>query len=104
DAASLDEVVVLGYGQTQSKQSVTGAISSIQSKELKQSPVANLSNALAGRLPGLITAQRSGRPGDDYSQLFIRGINTTGNTNPLVVIDGLPRGDANLGQLDVNEI
>src|SRR5690606_31084194 len=51
DAASLDEVVVLGYGQTQSKQSVTGAISSIQSKELKQSPVANLSNALAGRLP-----------------------------------------------------
>ncbi|QJB34540.1 TonB-dependent receptor [Chitinophaga oryzae] len=102
--AGLNEVVVLGYGQKQIRQSVTGAISSIQTKELKQSPVANLTNALAGRLPGLITAQRSGRPGSDYSQLFIRGINTTGATNPLIVIDGLPRGNADLGQLDANEI
>ncbi|WP_157963020.1 TonB-dependent receptor [Chitinophaga deserti] len=103
-SSGLNEVVVLGYGQKQVRQSVTGAISSIQTKELKQSPVANLTNALAGRLPGLITTQRSGRPGSDYSQLFIRGINTTGNSNPLVVIDGLPRGNADLGQLDANEI
>lgn len=102
--AGLNEVVVLGYGQKQTRQSITGAVSSIQTKELKQSPVANLSNALAGRLPGLITAQHSGRPGSDASQLFIRGISTTGATNPLVVIDGLPRGDANIGQLDPNEI
>lgn len=102
--AGLNEVVVLGYGQKQTRQSITGAVSSIQTKELKQSPVANLSNALAGRLPGLITAQHSGRPGSDDSQLFIRGISTTGATNPLVVIDGLPRGDANIGQLDPNEI
>ncbi|MGX5819624.1 SusC/RagA family TonB-linked outer membrane protein [Chitinophaga lutea] len=103
-SSGLNEVVVLGYGQKQLKQSVTGAVSSIQTKELKQSPVANLTNALAGRLPGLITVQRSGRPGSDYSQLFIRGINTTGATSPLVVIDGLPRGNADLGQLDPNEI
>jgi TonB-linked SusC/RagA family outer membrane protein len=102
--AGLSEVVVLGYGQKQVRQSITGAISSIQTKELKQSPVANLTNALAGRLPGLITVQHSGRPGSDYSQLFIRGINTTGATSPLVVIDGLPRGNADLGQLDANEI
>lgn len=102
--AGLNEVVVLGYGQKQTRQSITGAVSSIQTKELKQSPVANLSNALAGRLPGLITAQHSGRPGSDDSQLFIRGISTIGATNPLVVIDGLPRGDANIGQLDPNEI
>lgn len=102
--AGLNEVVVLGYGQKQTRQSITGAVSSIQTKELKQSPVANLSNALAGRLPGLITAQHSGRPGSDDAQLFIRGISTTGATNPLVVIDGLPRGDANIGQLDPNEI
>ncbi|WP_300601641.1 TonB-dependent receptor [Niabella sp.] len=100
----MGEVVVMAYGQKQTRQSVTGAVSSIQTKELKQSPVANLTNALAGRLPGLITVQRSGRPGDDYSQLFIRGISTIGATNPLIVIDGLPRGDANLGQLDANEI
>jgi TonB-dependent SusC/RagA subfamily outer membrane receptor len=103
-SSGLNEVVVLGYGQKQVRQSITGAISSIQTKELKQSPVANLTNALAGRLPGLITVQHSGRPGSDYSQLFIRGINTTGSTNPLVVIDGLPRGNADLGQLDANEI
>ncbi len=103
-SSGLNEVVVLGYGQKQVRQSITGAISSIQTKELKQSPVANLTNALAGRLPGLITVQHSGRPGADYSQLFIRGINTTGSTNPLVVIDGLPRGNADLGQLDANEI
>ncbi|WP_157986545.1 SusC/RagA family TonB-linked outer membrane protein [Chitinophaga alhagiae] len=103
-SAGLNEVVVLGYGQKQVRQSITGAVSSIQTKELKQSPVANLTNALAGRLPGLITVQHSGRPGSDYSQLFIRGINTTGATNPLVVIDGLPRGNADLGQLDPNEI
>ncbi|WP_349314050.1 TonB-dependent receptor [Chitinophaga sp. MM2321] len=102
--AGLNEVVVLGYGQKQTKQSITGAVSSIQTKELKQSPVGNLTNALAGRLPGLITAQYSGRPGDDYSQLFIRGLNTTGYSDPLIVIDGLPRGNANLGQLDANEI
>lgn len=103
-SSGLNEVVVLGYGQKQLRQSITGAISSIQTKELKQSPVANLTNALAGRLPGLITVQHSGRPGSDYSQLFIRGINTTGSTSPLVVIDGLPRGNADLGQLDANEI
>ncbi len=103
-SAGLNEVVVLGYGQKQVRQSITGAISSIQTKELKQSPVANLTNALAGRLPGLVTVQHSGRPGSDYSQLFIRGINTTGATSPLVVIDGLPRGNADLGQLDANEI
>jgi len=101
----LEEVVVMAYGQKQRKLSVTGSVSSIQTKELKQSPVANLTNALAGRMPGLITAQRSGRPGSDGASLYIRGISTyAGSTSPLVVIDGLPRGDANFGDIDPNEI
>lgn len=105
ETSGLSEVVVTGYGQKQTKVSLTGAISSISTKELKQSPVANISNALAGRIPGLVTAQRSGRPGSDASSLFIRGISTyTGNTAPLVVIDGLPRGDQNFGDIDPNEI
>lgn len=103
--SGLNELVVLGYGQKQTRLSMTGAVSSIQTKELKQSPVANISNALAGRLPGLIAAQRSGRPGSDASNLYIRGISTfNGSTSPLVVIDGLPRGDANFGDIDPNEI
>lgn len=105
DSSTLSEVVVLGYGQKQTKISTTGAVSSIRTKELKQSPAANLTNALAGRLPGLITAQRSGRPGSDASNLYIRGISTySGNSSPLVVIDGLPRGDANFGDIDPNEV
>lgn len=62
DETQLEEVVVVGYGQ-QKKASVVGAIATVSVKELKQSPVSNVSNALAGRLPGLITVQRSGEPG-----------------------------------------
>ncbi|MBT2563741.1 TonB-dependent receptor [Pedobacter sp. ISL-68] len=105
EAGSLNEVVVSAYGQTQKKISVTAAISTIQTRELKQSPVANLSNALAGRLPGLTSIQSSGVPGSDASTIYIRGIGTYGSaTSPLIVIDGLPRGDANFGDIDVNEV
>jgi len=100
----LEEVVIVGMNNRQTRRSVTGAMASIQTKELRQSPVANLSNALAGRLPGLITVQSTGQPGDDGSALYIRGVSTYGNTSPLVVIDGLPRSQANFSQLDPNEI
>jgi TonB-linked SusC/RagA family outer membrane protein len=103
-ARSMDEVVVVGMNNRQTKRSITGAVATIQTKELKQSPVANLSNALAGRLPGLITVQNSGEPGEDAAKLYIRGIGTYGNSAPLVVIDGLPRAQADFNQLDANEI
>ncbi|MBO9675296.1 MAG: TonB-dependent receptor [Sphingobacteriaceae bacterium] len=105
EAGSLNEVVVSGFGQTQKKVSVTAAISTVQTKELKQSPVSNLSNALAGRLPGLTTIQSSGIPGGDASTIYIRGIGTYGaSRSPLIVIDGLTRGDSNFGDIDVNEV
>lgn len=105
EAGSLNEVVVTGFGQTQKKVSLTASISTVQTKDLKQSPVSNLSNALAGRLPGLTTIQSSGIPGGDASAIFIRGIGTYGTSrSPLVVIDGLPRGDADFGEIDVNEV
>jgi len=97
----LDEVVVVAYGQ-QKKVSVTAAISTIQTKELKQSSAANLSNALAGRLPGLTTMQTSGQPGNDIVNLYVRGRGTTNQTDPLIMIDGIPRSD--ISTLDPNEI
>lgn len=100
NAKSIEEVVVVGYG-TQKRKYLTGSIASIGPRELRQSPVANISNALAGRLPGLITVQNSGEPGADGSNLFIRGLSTTGNNSPIVLVDGIQRS---FGDIDPNEI
>lgn len=97
----LEEVVVVGYG-SQKKVSVTGAVASIQTKDLKQSSSANLSSALAGRLPGLTAIQSSGQPGRDDVSLYLRGSSTVNGSNPLIMIDGVPRD--NIGTLDPNEI
>ncbi|WP_316789749.1 TonB-dependent receptor [Pedobacter frigoris] len=104
DTQGLTEVVVVGLG-TQKKASVIGAISSISTKELKQSPVANISNALAGRLPGLIAVQRSGAPGvngNDGAQLLIRGIASLNNSSPLIVVDGVEGRTIN--DIDANDV
>lgn len=101
DIQSLQEVVVVGYGERK-KENYTGAVSTINTKEIVQAPVANITNALTGRLSGLIAVQRGGEPGQDGSQLLIRGLSTLGDNSPLVVIDGIPRGD--FSQLDPNEI
>ncbi len=96
----LDQVVVVAYGK-QNKASVTAAISSIQTKEIKQSPTANLAVSLAGRLPGLTSIQRSGEPGRDVSQLFIRGMGTVNAQSPIVLVDGVER---DLAYVDPNEV
>lgn len=102
DTVSLSDVVVVAYGQ-QKKETVTAAMSTVTAKELVQAPVANLSNALAGRLPGLIAVQGSGKPGSDASTLYIRGIGTyTENTGPLIMIDGVVRDSYN--DIDPNEV
>ena len=101
DEGMLDEVVVVGYGQ-QKKASVVGAIAQVSTKELSQSPVSNVSNALAGRLPGMITVQRSGEPGSDMATMYIRGISTFGsNQSPLILVDGV---DRDIRMMDVSEI
>lgn len=102
EIVDLEEVVIIGYGK-QKKESVTAAIASVTSKELVQTPQANISNMLVGRLPGLIAYQRSGAPGEDNSSLLIRGVSTfTDNTSPLVMIDGVER--PNFNGIDPNEI
>ncbi|SDJ21827.1 TonB-linked outer membrane protein, SusC/RagA family [Pedobacter sp. ok626] len=96
---ALTEVVVVGYG-TQKKVSVTGAISSISSAEVKQAPTSNLSNSLAGLLPGLTVVNGGGRPGSG-STISVRGKSTFGDSGALIVVDGIVRG---FDQLDPNEV
>lgn len=102
DSKALDEVVVVGFG-TQKKINATGAISSIGTKELIQSPVANISNSLVGRMPGLSATQTGGEPGNDGSRIRIRGVGTfSGNTDPLTLVDGIQVDNYN--NIDPNEI
>ncbi len=99
---SLDEVVVVGFG-FQKKESVVGAISSVKAADIIQTPVANISNALNGRLPGLIAMQRQGEPGRDDAEIYIRGKSTLEGAaaTPLVLVDGVERS---FTELDANEI
>lgn len=91
ETIDMDEVVVVGYG-VQKKVTVVGSITTISTKELRQSPTTNLSNALAGRMPGMMVNQFSGgEPGVDQSQIFVRGMSTYNNQSPIVIVDGIER-------------
>ena len=104
DVNELQEVVVVGYG-TQKRLNVTGSVSSVSSNQLKQSPVANISNALAGRLPGIISVQRGGEPGNDGANIWIRGFGTYGTANsPLIMVDGLERSYDNIDPNEIEDI
>ena len=103
DLAQLDEVIVVAYGK-QKKVTVTGAVVATQGEDLIQSPAVDLSNSLAGRLPGLVVIQTSGEPGYDGASIRIRGQNTLGNSSPLIVIDGIPDRDGGLGRLSPQDI
>jgi TonB-linked SusC/RagA family outer membrane protein len=84
----LDSVIVVAYG-TQRKVNVTGSVSSIGSKELKNRPVTNLTNALQGTMAGVTVTTTGGQPGADAGNINIRGIGTLNNSAPMVVIDGV---------------
>lgn len=100
EQAKLDEVTVVGFG-TQKKISVTGAISTVAVRELAKTSTPSLSNALGGRLPGIMTRQSSAEPGSDQAQIYIRGMGTWGNRAPMVLIDGVERS---LDNINVQEI
>jgi len=97
DVKALEEVVVIGYGTTK-KASLTASVASIKGQETALKPVANVSQNLVGRMPGLIARQGNGEIGYDSPDIFIRGKGTTGSAGAMVVIDGVPRD--NYGQLD----
>ena len=95
DSEALDELVVVGYG-VQKRASITGSVASLQAKEITTVKTPNVSNALAGKLPGLRAVQRSGAPGDDDASIDIRGFG-----NALVIVDGVER---DFKQIDANDI
>jgi TonB-dependent SusC/RagA subfamily outer membrane receptor len=98
---ALEEVVVVGYG-SQKRVSVVGSITTIEPGKLKAGTTRSMSNNLAGQLAGVIGVQRSGEPGYDNSNFWIRGISSfAGNNNPLVLVDGVERS---LNNLDPSEI
>lgn len=101
DAIGIEEVVAIGYG-TQKKVNVIGSVVTVRSDEIAQAPVSNISNALAGRLPGGVFMQTSGEPGNDAATIRIRGNSTLNSNSPLVVIDGIAGRDLN--SLNPNDI
>ena len=96
DSARLDEVVVIGYG-SQRRADVTAAVSQIDGKELQKMPMANISQGLAGRLPGLISVQNSGQPGADQASMTIRGA----KSGILYIVDGVQRS---INDIDPNDV
>lgn len=104
DTEMLEEVVVVGYG-AQKKESVIGAISQVTSKDLLSTPSANISQAISGKIPGVITSQTSGAPGADDAQIYIRGRATfAGDAQPLVLVDGVERSFSQIAPDDIETI
>lgn len=99
---SLEEVVVVGYG-SQKKASVVGAISTADAKELQSTGTTNLTQAIGGRIAGVISRSPGGRPGDDDASVYIRGIASynSGTSSPLVLVDGVER---DYSQIDPEDI
>ncbi len=100
DISELEEVVITGRG-SQRKVSVVGAITNVETREL-QVPATSVSNMLGARVPGIIAVTRSGEPGNDFSEFWIRGISTFGaNQGALILIDGI---EGSLNDLDPSDI
>lgn len=104
DVTTLDEVQVVGYG-TMRKVSVVGAQSTLKMEHIK-APVANMGSILAGRISGLVAVQRTGIPGQDDSDIWIRGISSLTNTNkgPLILVDGIERDFKQLDPEDIESV
>ena len=101
DTQKLEEVVVIAYG-AQKKESVIGSVSQVKGEELVRSGTGNVSQTLAGRIPGMVTIMQTGMPGDSDPAIFIRGLASfTGNNQPLVMVDGIERS---LGNIDPSEV
>lgn len=103
DDKMLNEVVVVGYGE-QKKETVTGSVATVKGTDLIKSPAVNLSNSIAGRMPGVIATNNSGEPGYDGAAIRIRGSNTLGNNDALIVIDGVPARAGGIDRLNPADI
>lgn len=108
DVKSLDEVIVVGYG-SQKKLTMTGAVTQLKGADLVSRPVSNLQQALQGQAPGLTVLDRGGEPGRSSATLRVRGIttfsgNSSDNSSPLIIVDGVEQTLFNLNPEDVENI
>ena len=101
DAKTLDEVVVVGYG-TQKKANLSGSVASVDSKELQNRPIQNLTNGLQGLVPGVTITGTNGAPGMDNGTIRVRGTGTLNTATPYILIDGIEAGTLN--SVDPNDI
>ncbi|MTI33181.1 SusC/RagA family TonB-linked outer membrane protein [Xanthovirga aplysinae] len=90
DVQTLEELVVVGYG-VQKKSVVTGAIASVKPEDIQKAPILRVEQALQGRTAGVQVTSTSGQPGEGLT-VRVRGIGTTGNSDPLYIVDGMPTG------------
>ena len=103
DTQMIDEVVVVGYG-VQRRVTVTGSVASVSGEQLKASPTTNLSNAMVGRMPGVIGWQGADEPGGGGTTIRIRGTNSLGHKDPLIVVDGVPGRAGGMDRINPNDI
>jgi len=89
ESIGLEEVVAVGYG-VQKKATLTGSVINVDGEDLKNVPATNVSQTISGRLPGVVAISNGGEPGYDGVSILIRGVNTFGNSAPLIVVDGVP--------------
>ena len=102
DIKKLDEVVVVGYG-TQKKVNMTGAVSAVKMDErITSRALTNVSSSLSGLVPGLAVTQNSGMAGNNGANMVIRGLGSVNNSNPLIVVDGMP--DVDINRINMNDI
>ncbi len=100
EVTQIQEVVVVGYG-TQKKASVVGAITQVDSKTLQQAGETNITNAITGKLSGVLTIQTDAEPGSDNANIYVRGLSSWNGSAPLVLVDGVER---DFSSIDPNEI
>lgn len=102
DSQALDEVVVIGYG-TQKKVNLTGSVSAVKIDEaIASRSITNVSSSLSGLVPGLVVSQTTGFAGGDGASLKVRGLGSINNSDPLIVVDGMP--DVDINRINMNDI
>ncbi|MFB9056132.1 SusC/RagA family TonB-linked outer membrane protein [Mariniflexile ostreae] len=101
--SALDEVIVIGYG-TQTKKDLTGATSVVKGEKLLKAPTANLASNLSGKMTGVFVNTATGQPGSEDVNFAIRGTSTTGNNDPLIVVDGVVRSFSRLDPNDIESV
>lgn len=99
----IDEVVIVGYG-TQKKETVVGAITQVNSAILAKTGTSSITNAIAGKLSGVLTIQRNGEPGANDAEILIRGVSSWNGSQPLILVDGVERDFSSLDPNEINTI